>query len=155
VSGLAQSPPARAGASMAYDRRNGKLVLFGGDTMMNLLADTWLWDGAQWTQAQPTQSPPPRAGHRLEWDGQRVVLFGGHTDGGVLNDVWSWTGTTWPRAPVGPGPSGRAGMGLSYFHPLKELVVYGGFNAAGPLTDAWALHSDGGWATFDTTPGVR
>jgi len=49
----ANMPPARFGAAMAYDAAHGVAVLFGGeDDSSNRFSDTWLWDGANWTQVQ-------------------------------------------------------------------------------------------------------
>src|ERR1700719_986653 len=49
----ASSPPARSGASMAYDAATGTVVLFGGGGANSSLSDTWTWDGATWTQQHP------------------------------------------------------------------------------------------------------
>ena len=52
-------PTARSDAAMAYDRQRQVIVLFGGSTSgATSFADTWEWDGVQWTQITPTSSPP-------------------------------------------------------------------------------------------------
>ena len=58
---LAACPPKRAHARMVYDEKNQKIVLFGGDTLDRLLADTWVYDPAarRWEQRRPKRSPPP------------------------------------------------------------------------------------------------
>jgi len=51
-------PPARIAASAAT--LGGKVVLFGGqDDNENPLGDTWVWDGASWTQLE-VAGPSPR-----------------------------------------------------------------------------------------------
>ena len=52
----AQSPPARADASMVYDVDHHLIVLFGGQGLSQgqtgPLNDTWSWDGSSWTAHQ-------------------------------------------------------------------------------------------------------
>lgn len=80
---LSVEPPARALSPMVYDSVNRCIVLFGGDHLDHLLADTWVYDCASrtWTQKNPSRSPSPRGGHSflcLPKSG-KLVLFGGFT----------------------------------------------------------------------------
>ena len=79
---LAVAPPPRAFSPMVYDAAARKIVLFGGDRMDRLLADTWLYDpaGRTWRQRRPKRSPPPRAGHGLVWlaGSGKVLLSDGY-----------------------------------------------------------------------------
>ena len=63
---------------MGYDSARQRVVLFGGWSQ-GALADTWEWDGKNWTQLKPTASPSARGGHAIAYDchRQRTVLFGG------------------------------------------------------------------------------
>jgi hypothetical protein len=109
----AHSPSPRRGAvAVAYD---GKIVLFGGDTIPPSYGDwlsvdeTWLWDGTDWTQQQPAQSPDPRSFAAMAAAGGQVVLFGGAQFGGDYGEpegTWTWDGTTWTKH-AGPGPAPR------------------------------------------------
>ena len=40
----------------------GKVVLFGGSPsgQGDVVGDTWVWDGTQWTEEHPAHSPPAR-----------------------------------------------------------------------------------------------
>lgn len=75
-------PPQRANARLCYDPENKTVVLFGGDQLDQLLADTWTFDSAtqKWEQKKPARSPSPRAGHALLWlpKAKRVLLLGGY-----------------------------------------------------------------------------
>ncbi|MGO8993802.1 MAG: kelch repeat-containing protein [Polyangiaceae bacterium] len=58
-----ENPPPRIGASMATS--GNTVVLFGGgvldgvaENVVYFLADTWVWDGADWTKMIPNVSPP-------------------------------------------------------------------------------------------------
>jgi hypothetical protein len=63
---------------MVYDAARSKCVYFGGFGGGNL-DETWLYDGANWNQANPTSAPSPRRLFGFAYDTQRqvVVLFGG------------------------------------------------------------------------------
>ena len=77
---LAVQPPARANSALVYDPANKKVVLFGGDQLNQLIADTWVFDGAKWEQKKPGVSPSPRAGHAMLWlpTAKKVLLLGGY-----------------------------------------------------------------------------
>ena len=66
---------------MVYDPARKKIVLFGGDQLDQTIADTWTFDGKQWTQKHPPLSPAPRAGHALLWlpRAKKVLLLGGYS----------------------------------------------------------------------------
>ncbi len=73
------SPPARAQAAMAYDPNTSQIILFGGcagySQNCNALADTWTWDGTNWTQASPQSSPPGGDGQNgMAWDAGTDVM---------------------------------------------------------------------------------
>jgi hypothetical protein len=74
-------PPPRAVAPMVFDPASKKIVLFGGDRLDQLYADTWLYDCATrtWEEKKPALGPSPRFGHallRLPKSG-KIVLLGG------------------------------------------------------------------------------
>src|SRR5262245_28426479 len=79
---VALHPPARANSRLAYDHRARKVVLFGGDRLNELVADTWLFDTAAgtWEEQKPAVSPSPRGGHALLWlpKAKKVLLLGGY-----------------------------------------------------------------------------
>ena len=56
-------PPPRANSRLAYDPAAKKIVLFGGDQLDQLLADTWAFDVTtqKWEEKKPASSPSPRA----------------------------------------------------------------------------------------------
>jgi hypothetical protein len=75
----------------------GATLLFGGAnqeaTSLQLLRDTWTWDGTHWHQRQDI-GPSPRLYSPLTWDAARGrgVLFGGVT---VLAGQVIYLGDTW------------------------------------------------------------
>jgi hypothetical protein len=86
---------------MAYDSLHQQTVLFGG-TNGAVLNDTWVWDGANWTEKSPQTSPRARVYPVMAFDSAhgQVVMFGGQESGYLpngkwilLNDTWIWDGT--------------------------------------------------------------
>lgn len=159
----ATSPPARFGASMAYDEASGKLVLFGGDNGgTGVLADTWTWDGTDWTQESPATSPPARSGASMAYDASTgtAVLFGGDNGGtSLVGDTWTWDGTTWTQQCTnqpcaGSAPAPRSGMSMVYDPQTSTTVQFGGFSEQGcytrtcpPEAETWT------WGPIPPTPG--
>jgi uncharacterized protein (TIGR03437 family) len=128
----ATSPPPRSYHAMAYDSAHGQVVLFGGMAVypsLQTYADTWVWDGTNWTQKMTSNSPTPRSGHAMAYDSAhgQVVLFGGFDpNGNVLNDTWVWDGNNWTQEQVPLSPPPRAGHGMAYDTPHGQVVLFGG-----------------------------
>lgn len=84
-------PPARSYSNLVTDPERNEALLFGGDELDRLLADTWTFDFAteRWTQHTPPVSPSPRAGHRLLYlpQSKATVLLGGWTSSSTTDYV--------------------------------------------------------------------
>jgi Galactose oxidase, central domain len=80
--GLLGEPPPRAHSPMVYDPATKKIVLFGGDRLDMLYADTWTYDckTRKWQQCRPELSPSPRAGHAFLYlpESKKLALVGGY-----------------------------------------------------------------------------
>jgi hypothetical protein len=96
-------PPGRDRATLAYDPSAGRVVMFGGATFGTAsdLSDTWTWDGTQWTQASPSESPWARAFALAATDTNagHVILYGGlaiqNQSSVRYSDVWTWAQGSW------------------------------------------------------------
>jgi hypothetical protein len=100
LTATAASPPARYGASIAYDPELGATVLFGGVAgdlvqpptgTVTVFDDMWSWSGAAWTQLLPAALPPGRFFSQMTYDATRneLVLFGGSlNENADANDTW-------------------------------------------------------------------
>jgi hypothetical protein len=150
------SPPARYGHAMAYDSAHGQVVLFGGCCYQlppmdgEPLGDTWFWNGSNWTQQSPANSPPARYFHGMTYDtaqGQ-TVLFGGLNDQLVdYGDTWLWDGSNWTEEFRQTSPPAQDSQGMSYDSAAGEVVLYGGIeNGVGDLSGLWT------WSTPATVP---
>jgi hypothetical protein len=104
----AHSPSPRDGHGMVFYPASDRCVLFGGLTNSGADAETWLFDGADWTPS-PSAGPPARFRPSMVVDEWRnvIVMFGGRgVTFQLLDDTWEWNGSSWtPRVvPVHPDP---------------------------------------------------
>jgi hypothetical protein len=155
----AHQPPARHNIQLTLDPTNGMILLFGGGggPFSVGLGDTWHWDGNDWTQRNPTASPPARFGYAISQDvvRGRVVLWGGHNNmGGVdFTDTWTWDGATWLQLATNSPP---IGVGLAMVQDVaRDLMVLVG----GPQTwlfdgSSWRVDPRAGGPVPRTLAGV-
>jgi Galactose oxidase, central domain len=128
----ATHPPALAYASAVYDSDNQTVVLFGGVEADGTLSDdTWVWDGATWTDYPGSQilAPPAREMASMAFDPKlhQLILFGGLGEGDeLLNDTWAWNGVSWNQPPgFSTSPSNRESAAMAY-DGSENLVLFGG-----------------------------
>jgi len=118
-------PPMHAIEAMVYDGRRGKVVLLGGADQSSAPADTWEYDGTEWTRSS---SPGPRGARtlRMVFDAARgkVVLFGMfEVDPFQLPvaQTWEWDGTSWVLRAATTGP--EVGPQPIAYDALRARVV--------------------------------
>jgi hypothetical protein len=100
------APPTRYDPAMAYDGARHVTLLHGGqpDSGVPPTADTWAWNGANWTQVATT-GPSARQEHAMTYDERRqvVVLTAGRYEStlevDMFNDTWQWNGSSWTLVP--------------------------------------------------------
>jgi len=168
----ATSPSARQNPALAADG-TGEVVMFGGSTSKNVLNDTWVWDGGNWTRisTSPGSTPPARANAAVAYDANRglVVMFGGSCSLSgtcLLNDTWTWNGKTrtWTLAqadtatPAANQPSRRMAAGMAR-GPVGRALLFGGVSGTTYLNDTWVF-TGGGWSQASAngqpgSPGAR
>lgn len=119
---------------MAYDAVREEMVLFGGQTQAGVrLGDTWTWDGQDWTQEMPANSPSPRANARMAFDASsgQMLLVGGQPNTGILGETWRWDGSTWTElSPATPAPE-RFNPSIAYDPGMQAVLLFGGSNTSG------------------------
>ena len=176
-------PAGRTDGAMATDLARSRVVLFGGysggsgpcgEAEGLLCSDTWTWDGARWSLAEPEHAPPARTNLGMAYDVARsvAVLFGGCGTLGagsscdeVLGDTWEWDGEDWTPRALGAGPPARWGHRMAYDERTSEVVAYGGLGASAgacghagstACVDTWAWDGDV-WAprASEANPGRR
>jgi hypothetical protein len=127
------SPAVRAAHAMAIDTKRSQIVLFGGRTghAKTDLNDTWIFNGFDWTEAQPATSPSERAYSGLAYDStrDRFVLFGGahaESDGKTsttYHDTWEFDGTNWTKT-NDSGPD-IVKPKLAYDEDTRQMILVG------------------------------
>jgi len=82
-------PPARGMSALAYSRRDGGLVLWGGLGASAVLYDTWIWKENKWTQLSPKVIPNEGTSVGMVYDAamDMTVLV---TD--LYSSTWTWGG---------------------------------------------------------------
>jgi hypothetical protein len=149
-----QTPAPRQSASFVFDETTQSDILFGGlvDTwvaprQIYQSAETWRWDGADWTQLDPGVSPPARYQASMAYDAARslVVLFGGTVlpSGGPADfgfgDTWTFDGSSWTQQHPDHSPPPRFAAAMTYDPFTRTIVLFGG-NASetqNSLSDTW------------------
>lgn len=170
----ATSPPAREGATLAFDA-NDQLMLFGGTaaappsgttgmiapvpppTHMTM-GDTWVWTGTTWSQ-QSVAAPPPRTDSAAAWDGtqHQTLVFGGSSapsgtkpPTALLGDTWVWGAGAWEATSPSVSPPPRNDATVVADSDLGGIVAFGGNTATGPVADTW-LWNGQTWAHLAPT----
>ncbi|MEZ6037808.1 MAG: kelch repeat-containing protein [Planctomycetota bacterium] len=153
------APSARDGHALSYDAQAQRTVLFGGYrySLDQHLADTWTFDGQDWTQIATAVAPPPRRVHGMCFDRQRgvTVLFGGFVGGSFSpvvyrDDTWEFDGAAWQQVTIpGARPSPRF-TPIAFDENRGVVVLFGGNGNAGALADTWEF--DGATWTQRTSP---
>jgi len=138
----ANSPSARDTSALVYDAAHGKVVLFGGQVGCAACwtNETWLWDGTNWTLANPPSSPPARNVTAMAYDAAHgnVVMFGGSVSGSRGGDTWIWNGTTWTQMSPANSPPARDDYAMVYDAAHAQVVLFGGEDASlNRLNDTW------------------
>ncbi len=131
--------------SLVFDAARGVSVLFGGQTLTNVLyGDTWHWNGHTWSQVS-NSGPTPRQDGVMAYDSirRRIVLFGGDgAETGFLGDTWFGDGYTWTPSAI-QGPSPRSGHAITFDSRRGRCVLFGGSPAPfSALNDTWVLQCE-------------
>jgi hypothetical protein len=170
----ASKPTGRYFTSLVYDAGNHRVTVFGGQTAIARVNESWVYDlwTNEWTQLSPGGTlPSARYGSAGIYDGanDRMLVFGGN-DGAVRNDVWAleglsdaMTGAQPPRAqkltlhPNQPNPfnpsttilyeipaPGRASLQIFEVHGGLVRTLFNAERSAGVGAVTWDGRDDNG-----------
>ncbi|MCI4350157.1 MAG: hypothetical protein L3K15_01400 [Thermoplasmata archaeon] len=169
---LTAAPSMRYASSLAWDARDGYLVLFGGHLLPanTVYNDTWEFLHGAWTPLTPTSAPAARWRAAMTYDvnDSYLLLFGGtgltNTSAQItFNDTWAFAGGQWTNlssTTTGhPLPRYRASM--AYDARDKYAVLFGGCTSTASLCetgDTW-IYTNHSWtnksSTLTTHPSAR
>jgi hypothetical protein len=145
-------PAARTDHAMCTAPGGGVLLFGGKGADGEVLGDTWLFRGGQWSQITPAHSPGPRGGFGMAFDRTRnsAVLFGGFGPGAnptYLGETWVWNGSDWTLASQG-GPAARFAHAMAFDPGRQRVVMFGGYNGSF-FNDSWTWNG----ASWSLLPG--
>jgi hypothetical protein len=156
---------------MVYDERLKKIVLFGGWDETKYLDQTWLWDGATWSEVKNNR-PTSRSNTSMWFDPvlQRTVIYGGigqlSRDDRIIRyaDMWSFDGTGWTDMKITATPGERYGAQVAVDPRNGHTYLFGGLAAKVEGTvqtqeyknDTWEWNGSS-WQQLspETSPPVR
>ncbi|MCI4339971.1 MAG: PKD domain-containing protein [Thermoplasmata archaeon] len=155
-------PTGRSAAAMAYDARDGYVVLFGGTGSAGVLGDTWTFQYGRWTQVAttPATAPSPRTGMGLVYDpvDSRVILYGGAgATGAPLSDTWSFAGGVWTNLTptIGAAPPARFSAGFAFDSIDHTAILFGGSGVCGvSCADTWS-YVGSHWSNLTASVGTN
>ena len=141
----AVSPHGREGSRLVYDPITNTSLLFAGSYFIDsgitfTLDDTWIWNGSNWIEKFPANSPSARYGFGMTYDATHgvIVLFGGSNGVTELNDTWTWNGSNWTQLNPPNSPSARFQPTMTYDAANGNVVMFGGAGQTGGiLADTW------------------
>lgn len=149
-------PPARWNPYLAADWSRGHVVMFGGGigSTTSMFADTWTWDGVNWTQRAPAASRTVRRYGAAAYDVIRgaVVAFGGIVPTfGATGDTWLWDGLDWRRDTRPPQPQSRWATAAAFDLQRGCTVLFGGY-LPGVSAETWEYQPGplAQWTPFGT-----
>ena len=149
--------PFRAGAAMAYDAVDQRIVVFGGENGFGVLKGekTWLWNGTTWTGAQPPTSPADRSYAAMATDPTtgRPMLHGGYLDSPytTYDDTWLWEGTTWRQVASTPGLNRSVHAMASDNKRVALFSGADGSSSGGTKQDTWGWDGTA-WTQLEDAP---
>jgi hypothetical protein len=155
-------PAARGMTAMAYDEARHVTLMYGGrHTVGGTLpcgevgaeicsADTWTWNGTDWTQLYPNENPPPFVPTMTYDPSNAAVLL--YNINGNVPETWIWDGASWDLKASGPSnPQPSRGTPVMASDPAtRRVVMFGGFTPGGGDVNtmwSWAGQS---WTSLAT-----
>jgi len=138
------SPSARQAPAMAFDSKNGVVVLFGGYNDTHL-GDTWIYNVSTniWVDMNPAHSPTPRHDSNIVYDiyNEELILFGGISETSFQNDTWIYKvdKNKWVALETISAPCKRESSGMIYDRANNKIVFFGGWVnwSVGYANDTW------------------
>jgi hypothetical protein len=149
---LKKTPSLRHFASMVYDAKLKKVVLFGGYESNNYRNDTWTWNGTEWTELSiSNKKRPPHRGLTSMWYDplqQKTIVYGGLGRASInekvtrYSDMWAFNGTEWTKLDVATTPGTRFGAAIAVNPVTGKLLLFGGLRSEALDEDAIRQYFD-------------
>jgi hypothetical protein len=146
VTGGGPTPGALHGASLLWQPTLGEYLLFGGCYPCSSAVWAFSPTSREWSElATGGPAPSPRMNAVWTWDPTQGIdlLFGGSDGTASFGDTYFFQPSTaaWTAAVTPSAPSPRTSSAADFLDPPgnSTLLLTGGSNGAGPLSDTWRL----------------
>jgi len=138
------SPPPEADASLFFDSRGNRFLLYSRGDLWELS-----FPDKSWTRISAGPGPSPRASFSAAYDpiNHRVLFFGGSNHPKYFDETWilDLSSYRWEEVVTRGHPSSRVRPALAYDSIAHRLVLYGGVR--GPYSrrfeDLWEFDLEG------------
>ncbi len=160
----AHSPGGLGWYGMAYDSARARTVVYGGlpNNFFPLdVADTWEYDGVDWTHVVTANSPGPLENCGMCYMpsiGKTVVYGGIDVQIGGTTTTWGYNGVNWVALPsIGGNPGVRTMPRMVYDTDRGVCVLHGGMdpNNGTPFNDTWEYDGAQWTQRVGTAPAAR
>jgi hypothetical protein len=138
----AHVPAARDTAPLVFDAARNVVVMYGGRDVpdnaaagrageggITFAADTWTWDGSDWTQQYPAHHPVLFVPEMTYDYARNQILLLGFGQNGM--ETWTYDGSDWTQHPASKPDPPRVQGWLSFDPASKTVVTFGGHNDGG------------------------
>src|SRR5690606_20320960 len=97
-----------------------QVVVFGG--LGPASADTWRWDGSEWTDAAPSTLPPLTDGCTMAYHAanDEVVMFT------RTAQTWIWDGADWSQRTPATSPPALYAAVMASDDARSQVILFGG-----------------------------
>lgn len=138
------APGIRQEAPMAYDGRDGELVLYGGTNGASTdLTDTWIFKSATWSNVTATAGNPPPAGPAAASVPDGCMAYDPAAGYVVYLDpdgsTYAFANDTWGRISLATSPGSMLGEAMFYDALSGSIILWGGSSS-----NTWSF-SAGNW----------
>jgi hypothetical protein len=155
-------PSPRAEASIVNDKKNKRIILYGGyrfdkDGKSVRLFDTWAFKNNEWLKLSDKGAISSNGTCIVYRDGD-IILYGGNRPPNVNDSIasestWLWKKTEWVCLNIKSPHYFNAAM--SYDPDLKFVLRFGGWNGQKRLNETWMLKDVWTKLTSATLPAAR
>lgn len=129
------NPGNKSGIGLAYDVKDGYVVLFGGAGGGGRgLNQTWTYSGGIWTEIFPNSSPPAGSPVAMAYDNatQQIIFYGGWRQHNSLSsgfwpahETWAFSGGTWTHLLPRHSPPILYPALMTYDPTIRATLLYG------------------------------
>ena len=140
------APAPREEMGMVFDASRNRTILFGGcdEGSATIYGDTWEYNGNDWIEVTPANSPTARFRGMMEYDSNRsrAVYFGGFDGTQQQTQTYEYAGDQWEQIPTGiTVPTSLTEMAAAYSPTSGTVTMFAGFGTSFN-NDTWAYTGD-------------